>query len=513
MAMRWTGRDLHASRAPGVRRACALAAIILGAWAPAAMAGGLHADALPATHALPAPTGVESVATIVAPRMLARGPRTVAVVMINFASLPAAPWTPDEARGAVFTGQSSLNAFEREQSGGAITLAGRQRPDGDVFGWYTIPDSTATCDPDAWMASARVAAAAAGVDLSTYQHRIHVFPRVAACGWSGAADMPGGDSFLNGTLTLRVLAHEFGHNLGAEHASALRCVDAAGLSVTFSSSCSTREYGDPYDVMGSGERHPAAFRKAEAGFIPAAGLTTVSQTGTYRLGSSSVLAAGVVSLRVPRGVTGEYWYMEVRSPAGIFENVAADDPSVTGVTVRLAGDYLPAARTRLVDAAPATATFADAPLQLGQVFADPTSGVTVALASMAPGAADVTVTVPGTMPLPNTVIPKTTLPTPEGVKATATLRRISSRRGILRVVVPVTAGSRRCSVRIAALSATRCRIDGTLATRVQTVVLPRRVLPVQVLLDGRVVMSVRLRVPRAGTVTRLSRLLAVPAPS
>lgn len=476
------------------------------------MASGLHADDLAADRALPAPSGIAATVAVAAPRLVARGPRTVAVIMFNFASLPTTPWTADEARAAVFTGPDSLNIFEQEQSFGAVALAGKVRGDGDVFGWYTIANGAATCDPDAWMAGANAAASAAAVDLTGYQHRIYVFPQVAACAWSGAADMPGTDSFLNGTISVRVLAHELGHNLGAEHASALRCVDGAGTPVSFSTSCIQSEYGDPYDVMGTSQRHPAAFRKAEAGYIPSPGLATVVQTGTYRLQSSSAPAGGVASLRVQRGANPEYWYMDLRSPAGVFENVAATDPTATGVSVRLAGDYRLATRTRLIDAAPETPTFADAPLQVGQVFTDPTSGVAIAVASVTPGAAMVNVTVPGTVPLatisiaPDPVSSVVTEATAEPT-ASASLRRVSAHRGILRVVIPVTRAPRQCSVRVSGGRPGACRFDGIRATRVQSVVLNGPAVAVQVRLDGQVVMSVRLRVPRTGQIIRLATAL------
>jgi hypothetical protein len=460
---------------------------------------------------LPAPAGIQAVAPAAASRLATRGPRTVAVIMVNFASLPATPWTADDARAAVFTAPASLNAFEQEQSFGAVALAGKLRADGDVFGWYTIPQGTATCEPDAWMAGANAAAGGAGVDLTGYQHRIYVFPRVAACAWSGAADMPGTDSFINGSLAVRVLAHELGHNLGAEHASALTCVDGAGVSVSFSSSCVLDEYGDPYDVMGTSERHYAAFRKGEAGFLAASSLATVAQTGTYRLASSSVVSNGTVSLRVQRGAAPDYWYMDLRSPAGLFENVAVTDPTVTGVTIRLAGDYRTATRTRLIDAAPQTATFADAPLQGGQTFADPTSGISITVESVGLGVASVRVTVPGTAPLNPASIAATAVAAssrPAQLTASAFLRRVSAHRGILRVTVPVAATSHRCSIRVARGRPIRCRAAGTRATMIRSVALNRQALPVQVRLDGHVVLSVRLRVPRTGQMTRLVKALS-----
>jgi Gametolysin peptidase M11 len=478
------------------------------------MAHGLHADDLAGHRTLPAPTGIQSAQTLAAVRTVAGGPRTVAVIMFNFASLPATPWTVADVRTAVFTGPRSLNAFETEQSQGTVTLTGALRADGDVFGWYTIPQSTSTCDPDAWMVGANAAAAAAGVDLNPYQHRIYVFPRVAACGWSGAADMPGRDSFLNGTIATRTLAHEFGHNLGAEHASSVRCTDTAGVPASFSASCVLNEYGDPYDVMGTSERHVSAFRKVEAGFAPPAGAATITQSGTYRLASSSVASTGVTSLRVRRGSGADFWYLDLRSPAGAFENVAATDPSVTGVTVRLAGDYRTAMRTRLVDATPQTTTLVDAPFQPGQQFEDPTSGTVIRVDGVVLGEAVVSVMVPGTGSMPAALNPSAA-PTVAGpgasttVMATATLKRVSAHTGQLRIVVPMTSADHSCSVRVWSRAATGCRVTATRATLVRTISLGRSAVPVQVRVDGKLVISAKLRVPAAGRTTRLTKALSL----
>src|SRR5436305_1303914 len=78
------------------------------------------------------------------------GPRTTAVVLINFADDPRQPWTVDQVRQRVFTAPDSTNAFFQDESYGQVSLIGRQRPDGDVFGWYTLPVSASNCDPDSW---------------------------------------------------------------------------------------------------------------------------------------------------------------------------------------------------------------------------------------------------------------------------------------------------------------------------------------------------------------------------
>ncbi len=323
-----------------------------------------------------------------------------ATILLNF-SAGAEPFTPEQARQAVFTGSASANAFHREQSFGALSLTGKGgAAAGDVFGWYTVGGSTATCDPDTWMGLADTAASSAGVDLSGYDHRIYIFPHVSACTWAGLADISGPISFINGTLSTRVIAHELGHNLGVHHASSLRCTDPTGVAVPFSTTCSASEYGDPFDVMGSSTRQSSAITKVRLGYIPLANQATATTSGTYLLAAANVAGGGVQSLRVPRGTTGESWHFERRATAGIFDNFLATDPAVTGLSVRLARDVAWATPTKLVDTQPASASLGDAPLGVGKSFTDSSvpGSPTITLESVGPLGASVRVQYPGDAP-------------------------------------------------------------------------------------------------------------------
>lgn len=502
---------------PSARRACVTLLVgliaLLGLRAPSFAWGhdGPHADDFAGARELPAPPGVDSapaVTSAIAPLTIARGPRKAAVIMFNFASSPTTPFTEDAVRAAVFTGAGSVNAFEQEQSFGAIALAGKLRADGDVFGWYTISSSNGVCDPDTWMVAANSAATAAGVDLAGYQHRIYLFPSVAACGWAGAADMPGSDSFINGTLSQRVIAHELGHNIGAQHASTISCVDG-GVRVAFSGSCTQSEYGDPFDVMGASLRHSTAFRKVEYGFLPAGGAATVTQSGTYQLASASVAGGGIQSLRVKRGDAADYWYAELRSPAGAFDNFGASDPAVTGVGIRLAGDYGIGVRTRLIDATPQTGTYADAPLQAGQRFTDPLSGISISAESVAFGVATVRVTLPGAgdTPPPSAGDPSIMNPDPPPpARIVVTAKRVDRKRILVRVALPAPDGAGRCAARLTGLRWGACRIPPARTVAFARLAAVRPKVPIivaAVRFDADVPLVVRLRVPPIGRPVRV----------
>lgn len=333
------------------------------------------------------------------------GPRETAVLLVNFASAPAEPFTVDSAREVVFTGPASVDAYYREQSFGRVSFTGRERADGDVFGWLTIGSPTDGCPYRTWSTAARAAAQAEGVDLTGYKHVIYVFPYVGSCGWGGLGELPGDESWVNGSPSLRVIGHELGHNLGVHHANSLRCVDGAGqgLALAEGESCVQSEYGDPFSIMGnSSNRHVSAWHKAHLGWVAGAGVQTISATGTYAVWPLGWLTPGPQLLKIARG-DGSFLYVDFRLPyRASFETFSANAPAVNGVTLRLAPDVNSHIQSALVDAKPKTHSMDDAPLLPGQALTDPVSGVTVSTETVNPWRADVRVTMPagGTPPAP-----------------------------------------------------------------------------------------------------------------
>jgi hypothetical protein len=336
------------------------------------------------TLALPG-SGLASELVLKRDRMLAAangsGPtRSVAVILFNFADDPRRPYTPEQARQAVFTGNASVSSYLRESSYGRVELSG------DVFGWYTIPEERDGCRFGQWGKAAEAAARSAGVDVGAYQHRVLVFPNVPACDWTGMAELPGSLSWINGELSVRIVAHELGHNLGAHHAGGLRCT-AGGVRVAVGGSCTVDEYGDPFDIMGAGERHTSNWNKARLGWLAGSNLATATANGTFTLTAQETLTSDLQVLRIPRR-DGLFYYLELRRPFGsFFDNFALADPAVRGISVRLAPDYSSTLQSRLIDTTPGTDTFADAPLTAGRTFADSDNGIWVVNRGIAAGRA------------------------------------------------------------------------------------------------------------------------------
>lgn len=316
------------------------------------------------------------------------GAKTAAIILMNFADNPSQPYTPATAAGIAFNNAESVKNYYAEVSGGQLTLTG------DVFGWFTIPNSSATCDYNAWGTAADAAAAAAGVNLSAYTYKAYAFPSTASCGWAGLAYLPGTRSWLNGNggMSLRVMSHEWGHNFGTHHSSTVSCTEGGvRVPLTATGTCSLSEYGDPFTVMGSSQRrHHTNFSDGNFGWLTAGNTQDVTTAGTYTLEPSNPASTGVQALRVLRSA-GSYFVLEYRENYGVFDNFVATDPAVNGVSVRLAPGYSTMSQSQLIDTTPATTSFADAPLGVGQSVFDPVRGVTFTTVSVASSGAVVNV--------------------------------------------------------------------------------------------------------------------------
>lgn len=298
--------------------------------------------------------------------------KTVAVLMLNFSNDTSQPWTASTVRGVVFDNANSVNAYYQDTSNGQLTMSG------DVFGWYTIAADNSGCAYTTWGNQARTAAINAGVNLSAYQYVVYAFPYTSSCGWAGLAYLPGTNSYINGSMNLRVVAHELGHNYTVHHASAESCT-SNGVRVTLSSTCTSSEYGDPFTVMGSAStRMHHNWHRAQLGFTDAG--QTITTSGDYQLVPADA-TTGARLLRIARS-DGTYYQLEFRQPTGIFDNFSASDPAVTGVTIRIAPAPNVIVQSQLLDTTPQTTSFNDAPLAVGQTFTDPFTGMQITTKSV-----------------------------------------------------------------------------------------------------------------------------------
>ena len=245
-------------------------------------------------------------------------PRKLAVFLFNFKNDDRQPITPDEVRRKIFTDRYSSRAFYKEQSYGVLDLVGKADPQGDVFGWYTIPAFNRPCSQAVWADAAIAAAKAAGVDTEGYDHQVFFFPATDACAYLGLGQMPGRRTWVNGA-SVATFTHELGHNIGTPHASARACTDRDGNRVTLSDSCTDSEYGNPFDVMGAGFLHTHAYNKAQARWLTGTNIEYPTRIRDLHLAAAGAAVPGRPAAQhqqgrihlLSRGVSSTVWLRRI----------------------------------------------------------------------------------------------------------------------------------------------------------------------------------------------------------
>ncbi len=120
------------------------------------------------------------------------------------------------------------------------------------------------CDYDSWASEADSALEEEGYVLDDYEHITYLVPESTACDWGGLGTVSCGDAcriWIRGCKNKSLYMHEYGHNLGFDHAS----LDEDGDEESDS------EYGDLSCPMGTAlesYRHFNGPHKAQAGWIP-----------------------------------------------------------------------------------------------------------------------------------------------------------------------------------------------------------------------------------------------------
>ena len=318
--------------------------------------------------------GSDSVQTLAAALPNTLGVTKTLVILVNFQDNASQPYTTDYARSVVFTTTSNWdleNSYQQTWLGG------------DVYGWFTIPMSSTVCDYWTLATHAKNAAAAAGANLATYTRYVYAFPR-NACGWWGLGMVGGSPSqaWINGSLQLTVVGHEMGHNFGLYHSHALECG-----ATTIGTTCSSIEYGDPIDIMGSSSGHLNAFQKERLGWLNAGAsppITTVLTGGTYLIDPYETAGTNAKALKILQGTnptTGKktWYYVEYRRAIGFDSFLASNSNVLNGVVVHR-GSETSADSSYLLDMTPATSSWSDPALTVGPNFVDTAAGVTISVA-------------------------------------------------------------------------------------------------------------------------------------
>jgi M6 family metalloprotease-like protein len=303
------------------------------------------------------------------------GPQSSTAVLANFQNATT-PLTVAQLNQNFFV---NTNNYFQEVSYGKMSLVGQ------TLGTYTLP-LNATCDYFA-IVNAAIQAVDAQVNFSTYPRLMIVVPS-AGCIWNGVGSV-GKESLvtndgeveiswaivLDNAADVRVLGHEFGHNIELQHASFLDC-DAVSIAPNYNG-CFASEYEDRYEIMGNiNPMHLNAPHKDQLGWFDFGQVQEVTASGTYTLVPMTATTPGVKALKIRRGSNpSDNLWVEFRQPVGF------DGPLVPTSDVyqgALLHTVLPDLHTLLVDASPVPTADSTTPsLRVGGSLTDPATVTTV----------------------------------------------------------------------------------------------------------------------------------------
>lgn len=183
-----------------------------------------------------------------------------------------------------------------------------------------------------------------------------------------------------------LLVHEAGHSLGLQHANWLDCggesYKPSGLG------CTNIEYGNPFDVMGSGNGHYNAFYKETLGWLDDSSIQKIEQSGSYSLKPLEGSGLGYKGAKIHLLGTAKYpYYLEYRKPLGFdgWLSLPQFISNTNGLIINKLSYYgtgsLSLGESRLLDMSPSVTdsyeSRKEAALVSGKVFSDPDTGIII----------------------------------------------------------------------------------------------------------------------------------------
>ena len=206
------------------------------------------------------------------------------------------------------------------------------------------------------------AARAAGYEVNNFNLDLIAMSYNSGFSYGGIARVGGIGAALNGAFSMGITAHELGHNYGLLHSNLWLTTDGSVIGTG-----SNLEYGNPFDVMGSGGEPRGHFNvqyKKRLNWLTEANVQNVTSDGVYRVvAHDSTIPGGIRALKIRKNSTKNYW-IEFRQ---LYTNISS---AMNGAMINW--DYLSAdfRETQLLDMTPASSSTLDSPLVIGQNFFD-----------------------------------------------------------------------------------------------------------------------------------------------
>jgi hypothetical protein len=218
---------------------------------------------------------------------------------------------------------------------------------------------------------AETAARNAGFDPNNFNLDIFAMSRNNEFGFAGIAEVGGRGAALNGAFNLGVTAHELGHNYGLLHANLWQTTDGSIVGPGFNT-----EYGNPFDVMGSGGNNPAAHfgthYKRRLDWLTDANVQWVTTDGTYRVfAHDASTPGGIRALKIRKNSGYNYW-IEFR------QLFTFNSSTFNGAIITWEYSSNNFIESQLLDMTPAT-NAGDAALVVGQSFLDSENRIRISI--------------------------------------------------------------------------------------------------------------------------------------
>jgi len=347
-------------------------------------------EAVPGPHVARASVSVDpagpGMAAVTSPPSWINGDKRVLWVKADFSDSPGAVATDDQIAAT----NTAVSEFYRNNSQGKTTMTFTTLPavlrlprDKAYYNGFATSDDELAEAAKTLAKQYDVANGGTGTyDPDRYDRWIVLFSKIAIHTFAGRAQLGGPRIKMHGTISPGTVSHEIGHTQSLDHAHFWLPSGASAIG-----GGAHVEYGDVFDAMGSSgssaNNHFNAPQKAKLGYLDEASITTVTESGTYRVARHDHRdAAGVRGLKIMGGgLDYDYWVEHRRSGPDSFSGVQLDrlrsgallhwGPGRTPKFTTGAGSYL-------VDATPGSAGgVSDAPLRAGETFIDPDAGVTI----------------------------------------------------------------------------------------------------------------------------------------
>jgi hypothetical protein len=252
-------------------------------------------------------------------------------------------------QSAVQTLINQMNTYWSAQSNGDVTI--------QLAGFETRSLGESSCDPNAAL-SAEEKSAFGGMFANdawkgTHEHLLVLSTESCSAESFATVGGVGGEIFsgngIGASMGEEYLLHEFGHNLGFEHADASICTNTSsfdGRTADFSFTstvCPTREYDDYFDIMGYTVKNAtpnlSSPQRILSGWMTNyATLTSSTPSSTTRLTALGG-SGGTQALVIVDPASGDTYYVEYRADSGLdatsaeFNFGLQCDPAMSGYTI------------------------------------------------------------------------------------------------------------------------------------------------------------------------------------